>query len=466
MNYKKKILYSQFVLMLALITILLPAIGNLTDYVLGDVANKKALDLTILGISIAFLAVNGIVIMFIIHKVMKPVQQIIKAIQSYKEGKEESLPQIFLQEGSIEFTQLATTINSLTDQIRKQISFLKRQRGETEEILESIGEGIIAVDPSARVIFANQAACRMLGLLKEQMIGRTLDSIETENKNILKKCHELIVHALQTAEPAGHTWIVREKGTFYHDLNAAPLAHKDGALLVLQDKTSDYRIVELGKDFIANASHELKTPITIIRGFAETLHDLPELSDEMLRQITGKIVKTCGRLDKLVQSLLSLTDIEQVSVKDFGKVDLVAVLSGCIEMMLAVHSTAIVRFESESLSAEVLGDASLLELAVMNILENAVKYSQDFAEVDILVTSTNDEVRIQFKDKGIGISENDLPQIFERFYTVDKARSRKKGGAGLGLSIVKTVLDKHQGKVVASSQLGKGSSFTFVIPKK
>lgn len=462
MSYKQKILYSQFLLILALITILLPIIGSLTSYVLGEVEDKRLLDVLILGVSMALLVVNGILIMFIINRVMKPVQQIIQAIRAYKEGKEDSLPRISLSEGAVEFMQLASTINSLTDQIRKQLSFLTKQREETEEILESIGEGIVAVDPSARVTFANQAACRILGLFKEQMMGRTLASIDADN--ILKKCHELMVHALQTAEPAGHTWIVREKGTFYYDLTAAPLAHKDGALLVLQDKTSDYRIVELGKDFIANASHELKTPITIIRGFAETLHDHPDISKEMLHEITGKIVRTSGRLDKLVHSLLALTDIEQA--KNFGKVDLVAVLSGCMEMLITVHPAVQVRLESDSFSAEVLADAALLELAVMNILENAVRYSQDSAVIEILITSMKEEVHVKFQDQGIGISENDLPLIFERFYTVDKARSRKKGGAGLGLSIVKTVLEKHRGKVGVSSVVGKGSTFTFTIPRK
>jgi signal transduction histidine kinase len=271
---------------------------------------------------------------------------------------------------------------------------------------------------------------------------------------------------LQTSELAGHTWILREKGTFYYDLNVSPLAHKDGALLVIQDKTSDYRIVGLGKDFIANASHEIKTPITIICGFAETLQDLPNLSNEMLHEITEKIVRTCGRLDKLVHSLLTLTDIEQIKPSNFTKVNLILLIESCLEMIKAVHSEVIVRIHSHLKSAEVFADISLLELAVMNILENAVKYSQGAAEIDISITSSPTVFQVEFRDRGIGISESDLPQIFERFYTVDKARSRKKGGAGLGLSIVRTVVEKHLGKISVSSELGKGSTFTFTLPQK
>lgn len=469
MSYRKKILYSQFFLIFMFVLGFLPVVHRLTHFLFLIESMdefKRVLDIAIWTFALLLLLLNGILIMVVIHRVMRPVQQIIQAIRSYREGKEEFLPRIVLKErgGAIEFSHLASTLNSLTDQIQKQIHFLTHQKEETEEILESIGEGIVAVDPSARVTFANQAACQMLGLSKEQMMGSALDSIDVAGQDILKKCHELIVHALQTAEPAGHTWIVRAKGTFYHDLKAAPLAHKNGALLVLQDKTSDYRIVELGKDFIANASHELKTPITIIRGFAETLQDLPDLSKEMLEEITGKIVKTCGRLDKLVNSLLALTNIEQFSAKDFAKADLISVIRGCIETLLAVHPTAKVRLHSDVATAEVFADVALFELAVMNILENAVRYSQEPAKIDITIEATPTEYCVRFQDRGIGISEIDLPQIFERFYTVDKARSRKKGGSGLGLSIVKTVLEKHRGKVSVSSELGRGSLFSLHLP--
>ncbi len=539
MSFRKQILLSQCLLLLGLITVLMPLLGTINRFVLRKMDGeavakmyeaavvKRALDWTTLIVSVAVLAINGILIMFIVHRVMHPVQQIIEAIYPYKEG---FMPRIILK-GSViakEFTKLASTINSLTDQIRKQIDFLTKQREETEEILESIGEGIIAADPSAKVIFANRAACRMLGVTPEQILKKTLDSLKgvsqeavakllcpeksmilshvtsgskaaaihstrqapsgpaeengrnvaqkgdfngqmsfaTASQDILKKSHEMIVYALQTAEPMQYTWIVRGKGTFYHDLIAAPLEHKDGALLVLQDKTSDYRIVELGKDFIANASHELKTPITIIRGFAETLQDLPKLSREMLSQITEKIVKTCIRLDKLVKSLLTLTDIEHLSDEQFVKTDLILLIENCMEMILAAHPEVKVQLHAQNSSALIWADADLFELAVMNLLENAVKYSKNAPSIDIFVEEKKGEIALRFADQGIGIPEEDLSQIFERFYTVDKARSRKKGGAGLGLSIVKTIVEKHFGKITVSSLLGKGSIFTLILPKK
>jgi PAS domain S-box-containing protein len=465
MNFRRKIVISQCLFIIGVILLLFPVIMNLK---VDRVQTKQLFDLALLGACIFLLIINGVLIMIITHRSMSPIRQIIDAVRKYQEGKGEFLPEIHLTElaQTGEFAQLATTINSLSDQVRRQLEFYTRQKEETEEILESIGEGIIAVDPSARVIFANKSACRMLGLLKEEILKQKLDILDGPYPDILKKCHELIIHSLQTSELAGHTWILREKGTFYYDLNVSPLAHKDGALLVIQDKTSDYRIVGLGKDFIANASHEIKTPITIICGFAETLQDLPNLSNEMLHEITEKIVRTCGRLDKLVHSLLTLTDIEQIKPSNFTKVNLILLIESCLEMIKAVHSEVIVRIHSHLKSAEVFADISLLELAVMNILENAVKYSQGAAEIDISITSSPTVFQVEFRDRGIGISESDLPQIFERFYTVDKARSRKKGGAGLGLSIVRTVVEKHLGKISVSSELGKGSTFTFTLPQK
>lgn len=453
MNFRQKILLSlQVIVNLALLVFLYPFLGIGLSF----------------AIALGLLILNSLLIFIGMHVMLRPVKQIIAAIRPYKEGIDSALPHIDLKRSkkNLEFQELASTINYLTDQIHKQIDFLTRQKGQTEEIVKSIAEGIVAVDPSAKVTFVNDAGCRMLKVLQEHILGQTLDSVEGENRDVLKKCHELLVHTLQTSEPVTHTWIFRNKGHFYHNLMVTPLAHQHGALLVIQDKTSDYRIVELGKDFIANASHELKTPITIIRGFAETLQDLPEISPEMLQEITEKIVKTCIRLDKLVRSLLTLTDIEHLSEKHFAKVDVIALIERCIQTLLAVHPETKVRLHSEKISAHIAADGDLLELALMNVLENAVKYSKEPAEIDISIETLEDKIQVNVKDQGIGISEEDLPQIFERFYTVDKARSRKKGGAGLGLSIVRTIVEKHQGKVFVSSKLGKGSIFTFVLPKK
>lgn len=357
-----------------------------------------------------------------------------------------------------EVYRLGSTFNALNEALAKHRDSLSCQREEMETILASLKEGIIATDTSAKVTFMNKQARQMLQA--SLPVGALLHPLSTE---LAVKCHELILEALQTAQSVTVTLTLRSPSLCYLDLTAMPLSHQKGALLVLQDRTSDYQIVELGKDFIANASHELRTPITIIRGFAETLQDVPNLSSEMFHQIIDKIVKTCIRLDKLVRSLLTLSDIEHLSLERLRKSDLVLLLENSRHHLLAVHPSAVVTFHAELSSAFILADPDLLELAILNLLENSVRYSTHPAQIEMKLIEKDGVYTVSIQDRGIGIAEADLPYIFDRFYTVDKARSRKSGGAGLGLSIVKTVLEKHKGSVAVASEIGKGSCFTLAF---
>ena len=421
---------------------------------------------------VGFLLLGAFVLMLysimtwvVIHRLTRPIQQIIDAILPYQQGRDEYPPRIELKETG-EFSKLAFTLNSLTERIQKQIENLMRQKKETEGILESLDEGIVALDTSAKVTFANQVACGMLRVSHDMLMGQSLDQIKSPVEGLLKKCHEIILQALQTSEPIVQTWTLGSGGRVYFDLISSPLFHQNGALLVVQNKTSDYKILEMGKDFIANASHELRTPITIIRGFAETLQDLPDLSQELLRDITEKIVRTCGRLDTLVKSLLTMADIENLSDDRFRSCDLISLAENCKHLLLTAHPGIQIAIKTELARAIVSADADLLDLAIMNLLENAVKYSSYPAHIEIEIQKVENTIQLAVKDRGIGIPEADLPHIFDRFYTVDKARSRKSGGAGLGLSIVKTVVEKHKGTLAVASELGRGSTFTLTLPLK
>jgi len=423
---------------------------------------------------IGFLTLGGIILMLysimtwaIMHRLSAPIQQIITAIEPYQAGKQEYLPRIEITrdiQGSDEFSKLAHTINSLNTRIQKQFEHLVRQKEETEALLEALGEGVIAVDRAGNVLFANRVAKRMLRIEKEEIVSKKFSTLQAERQKLLDKCSDLIRSAADRSEIAMETFALEETNRFYFDLIASPLAQHSGIILVLQDKTSDYRVVEMGKDFIANASHELRTPITIIRGFAETLIDLPELSQEILQEITGKIVKTCHRLDALVKSLLTLTDIENFNEDRLVPADAVFICETCKELILAAHPHTTIHFHPRIETGPILADSDLLEMAVMNLLQNAVKYSPAPAEINLTVQKEDDQIAIHVEDKGIGIPDADLPHIFDRFYTVDKARSRKFGGTGLGLSIVKTIVQRHRGRVQVVSQLGRGSTFSIFLP--
>ncbi len=423
---------------------------------------------------IGFLTLGAIILLLysimtwaIMHRLSLPIQQIITAIEPYQAGIQEYLPRIEIgreiQEGD-EFGKLAHTLNSLNMRIQKQFENLVRQKDETEAILESLGEGVIAVDMEGAVTFANRVAKKMLRVGHDEIVNQKFDEIKAERAPLAHKCSELIQNVLENTEVVIQTFTIEEASPFYFDLIAAPLAQHSGIILVLQDKTSDYRVLEMGKDFIANASHELRTPITIIRGFAETLNDLPDLPQKTVKEITEKIVRTCYRLDSLVKSLLTLADIENLSIERFHPVDIVALCENCIYMILAAHPNIKIELHKSIEKGPVLGDSDLLEMAIMNLLQNAVKYSPAPATIDLIVDMDASTITVSVKDKGIGIPEGDLPHIFDRFYTVDKARSRKFGGTGLGLSIFKTIIQRHNGSLDVASQLGHGTTFRMTLP--
>lgn len=236
---------------------------------------------------------------------------------------------------------------------------------------------------------------------------------------------------------------------------------------MLQDKTSLHKVIELGRDFIANASHELKTPITIIRGFAETLYDHPELSREVYREITEKIVSNCQRMDTLVKNLLTLAAVDEGLPRSrLQECDLVDLSEQAIQTILTVYPDAQITIETKGEEPfHLMADSDLVLQAILNLLDNAVKYSKPPAQVKIHIEKEGKEIiKMRITDQGIGIPQEDLDRIFERFYAVDKSHSRSLGGSGLGLSIVERIIEKHLGKIDVQSELGKGTTFLVTLP--
>jgi two-component system phosphate regulon sensor histidine kinase PhoR len=405
---------------------------------------------------------------FIFYRLSRPIQQIITAIGPYQRGVQDNIPQIILDqsiEESDDFSRLAKTLNSLSDRIQMQIRSITAERNEKEAILESLGEGVIAVDMGMVIRYANFIASKMLGIPKRHLLGKHFSTIEHKTSSVLiDKCKELLIECQNRSTVVTDSIALGEGKKLYLDLIAAPTAEKNGAIIVMQDKSSHYKVLEMGKDFVANASHELRTPITIIRGFAETLQDLPELAPDMLADITEKIVRNCQRMENLVKNLLTLADIENLPESRFQECDLVALIENCRHVLLSVYPNANVEIIKNKEYIIASADPDILELAITNLLDNAAKYSQGTARITVELEVQKEEVQIVISDQGIGIPAIDLEHIFERFYTVNKAHSRRLGGAGLGLSIVKTIIQHHDGTITVSSELGRGTRFTITLP--
>lgn len=421
-----------------------------------------------------FFLLYGLSISWLNYHLSLPMQQIVDLIRSFREKPGDINPspsqnsiQNLMTRGTEEFGDLVLILNALTEKMRSQIEHVKQQRRSTEEILESLVEGVVAVDAGGHVTFANQAACAMLTAPSDAVIGSPFSRIPSPNAQLIEQCCQILQKTLQTSAMLQNCWVShpKENGQQRHlELRAAPLVGQHGAILVIQDKTSDYKVLEMGKDFIANASHELRTPITVIRGFAETMQDYPSLPPPLLQEIGTKIVRTSERLDTLIQSLLTLADIENISKERFQLSDLVLISENCKHLLLTAHPKVQISFSSNYYRIPINADPQLLDLAILNLLENAVKYSPFPHRIRMTLSVSGEQGVLEIQDWGIGIPENDLPHIFDRFYTVDKARSRKSGGAGLGLSIVQTIIERHHGSITACSQLGQGSLFTITLP--
>ena len=332
--------------------------------------------------------------------------------------------------------------------IAKVSSLQKEWAKERARLLDLLLEGVVIIEEDQ--IFINSAAKKLLGA-----------NLENQTPLVVKT-KDLLITCKQTGRALSDSIKMEEGQTKSFDLFAVPYENK--IFFLIQDTSNAQKILDVGRDFIANASHELKTPITIIQGFAEMLQEGEDFPKEMVAEILEKIVRNCRRMDNLVKNLLTLADIENAPLAHLQPCDLVALVEESKRSILSVYPNANVEITS---SSEVIAhvDPSILELAILNVLDNAIKYSQAPAKVHIQLTECLDRATISIQDEGVGISEKDLEHIFDRFYTVNKAHSRKLGGAGLGLSLVKTIIEKHEGTLNLTSCIGKGSTFTVCLPK-
>ena len=414
----------------------------------------------VLALATLVLFFFSIMTWFIIHRLTSPIPQIIDAIEPYQSGKSDQIPNIHLQNAGKEddFSKLAATLNSLSQRVQSQIATLTGERNEKEAILESLIEGVVAVDTHGIITYANDIALSIFEKSREELVNQHFSTAEDPI------CEEMLAKSQRIGNTCTQTIERKYKGRkAYFNIIAAPKGDGHGAIVVLQDMSQHYRIKSMRKDFIANASHELKTPITIIRGFAETLHDNPTLPTGTLEDITEKIVRNCNKMTSLIKDLLALSDIENLPTSRLMDVDIADLIEGCKKTLQDVYPDAKIELVHPG-GITVIGDANLLEMAFMNLLDNAAKYSKPPAEVTVTITEEKDTATISFADKGLGIPQEELGMIFERFYSADRPLSKKMGGSGLGLAIVDTIVEKHYGKISVTSKVDQGTTFTVKLP--
>ena len=403
-----------------------------------------------------------LMIWFIIHYLTRPIQKIIQTIRPYQLGLQPQLPEIDISSLNPrdDFAKLAGTLNILSANVQAHINTITSERNEKEAILESLVEGVVAVDENLNVTYANHMAYKLISFESENIVGSSFKDLQQP------KCLDLIQNCRKQQEPLTDTLKLNcGSKKLYLDLVAAPKKGNKGAVIVIQDKTQQYKLSEMRRDFIANASHELKTPITIIKGFAEALHDNPELEKDVQKGVTAKIVKNCDRMSALIKDLLTLADVENIPSSRLSVCHIETLINRSVSFVKDLFPEAQVTLNKSHDEITLTVDQELLDLALVNLVQNAAKYSASPAQITIDLIDEVNNVVIKVSDKGLGIPEIDQEHIFDRFYTVDKAHSQKMGGSGLGLSIVKTIVEKHHGTITLESTFGKGSSFIINLPK-
>jgi two-component system phosphate regulon sensor histidine kinase PhoR len=337
---------------------------------------------------------------------------------------------------------------------------IARERDRLEMVLAATIEGVIALDRSGNVTLMNEAAGGLLSVARGECIGKPLDA--ACNVPALSR---LADKAMLTGE-LSTTEITHDDKLL--EVYATPLQGQMGVVLVLHDITEMRRLESVRRDFVANVSHELKTPLTSIRAYVETLMDGGLRDAENNMRFLQKIDAHVNRLAAIITDLLSLSRIE--AGKAFSPHLRLDVRQPLLETYQRLGPTAEgkglrikVLVQEEPL--EVLGDLEALQQVFDNLIDNAIKYTEPGGTVEVGARHENAHVRIDVKDTGVGIPQEDLPRIFERFYRVDKARSRELGGTGLGLSIVKHYVQALGGELQVESQLGIGSTFTVKLPR-
>lgn len=368
---------------------------------------------------------------------------------------------------SQEFAELAEALNAMARRLDERIDALLRRNNEQEAVLTSMVEGVLAVDTEERVISLNSAAGRLLGANPKEMQGKSLQEV-VRNADLRR----FVASALICKQPVEGDVVLRNardrvlqaNGTALRD----PLGRGIGAVIVLNDVSRLRQLENMRRDFAANVSHELKTPITSIKGFVETLLDGAMRDPDDAERFLRIVARQADRLNAIIEDLLSLSRIEkEAEAADIvlQRVPLEETLSAA---MHNVETKAAERGIRILLSGEPKAEARinppLLEQAVTNLLDNAIKYSEQGGQVELRVAKRDNEVLIEVRDQGCGIPEEHLSRLFERFYRVDKARSRKLGGTGLGLAIVKHIILAHRGQVAVESVPESGSTFTIRLP--
>jgi len=368
-----------------------------------------------------------------------------------------------------EIGSLAKALNKMAKNSSERLETIILEKNKLVAILAGMVEGVVAVDKNENIIHFNEAAKRILGISNNVDMDRKI----WETTHLQEFCQIFSLALNEETEIRKKYKTVKKSKDQIVDVHASPFRDGSGELVgvvaVLYDVSELERLETIRKDFVANVSHELKTPITAARGLLETVIDDNEMSIENHRIFITKAMNQILRLSNIVTDLLSLSRLETVKMDLIREcIDLRDVVNDSIQALHPVSEEKRISIEYEEfdMSLEVLGDREALFQSVNNLIDNAIKYNSKHGKVWLRLYNEGKNAVLEVRDSGIGIETLEKHRIFERFYRIDKARSTQVGGTGLGLSIVKHTVLAHGGQLSVESFLGTGSTFKIFIPLK
>ena len=394
---------------------------------------------------------------WIAGRTSRPVRELTEAVRQITSGEIASQPVVKTAD---EVGQLTQAFNHMSIRLREQIQALESERTKLFAVLEKMTDGVLIIDQQGKLQLINLAAEKMFGVTQESALGKPLAEVTR---------HHQPVELWQQCQKSGNTEqasIDLTKRFLLHGI-ATPLgqALPGSILLLFQDLTRQYQIETLRRDFISNVSHELRTPLAALKAITETLQESALEDPPAARRFLSQMEAEVDSLSLMVTELLELSRIESgrvpLELKPTRPVDIL--LPACERLRLqAERSELTLGIECPEDLPAVRADASRVQQVVVNLMHNAIKFTAAGGKVDLSASRQGEAVIFTVRDTGIGISPDDLPRIFERFYKADRARATS--GTGLGLAIARHLVEAHGGKIWVESELGKGSTFSFTIP--
>ncbi|MBU0671877.1 MAG: cell wall metabolism sensor histidine kinase WalK [Candidatus Margulisbacteria bacterium] len=407
--------------------------------------------------------ISATISMFFSRSFAKPIVRLAGISRKIERGE---FPQVVVRRSRFEVGKLEEAVEQMSQRLSDTFQKLSAQRSQISAVLSSMSEGVLAADQNGKIILANPAIERMFGIIEPEIVGKTVREGIRNNK-----IADLVEESLASNGPVEKEIdiVIPVESTFA--AHAGPIRTNEGEILgvvcVLHNITELKKLEKYRSEFVANVSHELKTPLTAIRNYVETLTGGAIDDKKHNLEFLNKIDKHAVNLSVLIDDILVTSRLESKKEQGpFGRIDLAMVVSRAVEMIYERAKKKGISLERKYEEGRyfVSGIEEHVYRAVLNLLDNAVNYTGEGGTIEIVCAKKEDKIEIVVADTGIGVPPEHLSRIFERFYRVDKARSRELGGTGLGLSIVKHVMNIHNGTVSVESEVDKGSKFTLIFP--